>query len=418
MTSTTYYGAFRATYKSGNETKEVWSETNRVTFVSDQWTFNPEDSSVSDGIWTFSATDRGDGTLSVGACTDWPDMVSPLDFGRKVVDKVSGGEYTIVSLLPAFGGLKSGDLVGKEQGGFVGALTLPPAVTNIGAYAFGYCTNATGVVNLPSTLTTLGDYAFAKSGLTFRGADFASLEKVPAYCFKDTKVSGEANLANATSVTKGAFENVSSLRSVKFGPKLTSLYGDYNHGAFHGCSSLTNVTFDADSCFRISGDNVFAACAALKKIDLCGVTSMTVSRTGDYKGSHFKGCGNLAEIDLGPALTNLARSAISIDSQNLKTVVFKGKVPDVFGTPYLWGTGQTNVLIKTYIHSSMRSKKNAAGKCWRDYAANGEISAPKKDSSKNTTFAVDYIEVDLDGSAAKRQLLTLEPDSGLLLLVK
>ena len=390
----------------------------------DEWIYAVDESTgegtVAWGGWTFKAT-VADGThdLSVGACTGWPTVITPLDFGRKVVGRESGEEYTIVSLSPYFGSLgEKSKLIGKEQGGFVGALTLPPAVTNIGERAFSYCTNSMGVLNFPSTLRTLGDYAFAESGLTFNGAEFEIFEMIPAYCFGSTKVSGEANLTNATSVTKGAFEGVSSLKSVKFGPKLASLSGDYNHGAFQGCSGLTNVTFDAESRFMMSGQNVFAGCSVLKKIDLCGVTSMTVAQRGDYKATHFKGCVNLAEIDFGPALTNLDKSAVSIDSANLKTIVFEGKVPDVFGTPYLWGAGQTNTLIKTYIHSNMRSKKNAVGKCWRDYAANGEISAPKKDSSKNTTFAVDYIEVDLDGTASKRQLLTLEPDSGLILLVK
>lgn len=422
LPETTYTVKVTAKNENGSVTDESCSFTT-LEKPADEWTYAVDEStgegSVAWGGWTFKAT-VADGThdLSVGTCTGWPTVISPLDFGRKVVGKGSGEEYTIVSLSPAFSHLKGSDLVGKDQGGFVGVLTLPSMVTNIGAHAFGYCTNSTGVIELPAALTTLGDYAFAKSGLTFKGEGFANLEKVPAYCFNGTKISGEANLTNATSVTKGAFEDVSSLESAKFGPKLTSLYGEYNHGAFHDCSGLTNVTFDAESRFKMSGDNVFAGCKLLKKIDLNGVTSMTTVRTYDYKGSHFKNCEYLAEIDFGPTLTNLSKSAVSISSPNLKTIVFEGKVPDVFGTPYLWGAGQTNTLIKTYIHSNMRSKKNAVGKCWRDYAANGEISAPKKDSSKNTTFAVDYIEVDLDGTAAKRQLLTLEPDSGLLLLVK
>ena len=78
---------------------------------------------------------------------------------------------------------------------------------------------------------------------------------------------------------------------------------------------------------------------------------------------------------------------------------------------------RSEFIAETFLeHRKLVNEKNEAGMCWADYAANGRIGAAKKNPAKNTTWAAEYVYEGVD--LAKRQLLTIEPGTGLMLLVR
>lgn len=117
--------------------------------------------------------------------------------------------------------------------------TIPNSVTDIGAHAFEYCDQLTGVT-IPDSVTRIGDYAFS-------------------YC------SGLTDLTipdHVTSIGESAFKLCSSLTSATIPEGMMSI----GNSLFSGCSSLASVTIP-DSVTNI-GDYAFSGCS--------GLTSLTI----------------------------------------------------------------------------------------------------------------------------------------------
>lgn len=384
-----------------------------------EWSYDADAETVSWGGWAFGVTVK-DTEMSVGAVTAWPDDVAPLDFSLPVA-----GGYTIVSLDPQFG-----QLVGYKPEGVlpqcerVGALTLPgEGLKTVGTAAFAGCANAVGPVSFPSTLTTLNHSSFADcENLEIDGETIPdAVTTIPQYCFRATKLFGDLVLTNVTEVSDSAFKDT-AITSATFGPRLAKIGSNHERGAFQGCISLTNVLLDATSRIEFNTGFTFKGCSALEELDLRSAVNFAVSsERRDY--SHVDGCTKLKKITFGEGLTNLMYNAMA-GATALEEVVFEGVPPVGFQTPYLSAknskgeheTGYDNQKVTTYVHRKLCGVKNEAGKCWNDYAANGQIRAAKKNPANNTTWAVDYVYESVD--LANRPLLTLEPDSGLILLVK
>ena len=384
---------------------------------------------VSWSEWKFEAKLAKDKTLAVGRVLEWPDAALALDFSLPVKDG-EGTTYVISTLSPQFCYMKSGKAEEwvPSPCAYVGLLTLPgDGLVAIGDAAFAKCVNANGDILFPSTLTSIGQAAFdGCENLSIDGTSIPeALTYVPVYCFRDVKnLFGDIVLPNVTSVGQAAFERT-GITSVSFGSGLTEIGGNSDRGAFQGCTLLTNVTFDAASEVKMAVGLAFNGCSSLEELDLRGVVNFAVSKDrNDY--SHIKGCTKLKKIVFGAGLTNLMYNAMA-GATALEEVVFEGVPPVGLQIPYLSAenskgeheTGYDNRKITTYVHRKLAAVKNGAGddaKCWNDYAANGVIGAAKKNPARNTTWAEEFVVEGVD--LANRPLLTLEPDSGLLLLVR
>ena len=123
--------------------------------------------------------------------------------------------------------------------GYSGAYTIPSSVTNIGAYAFDYCTGLTSIT-IPSSVTNIGAYAFSDcTGLTSVTIP-SSVTSIGIHTFSGC--SGLTSITIPSSVTSigvDAFWNCSGLTSITIPSGVTSI-GD---GAFSGCSGLTSIYF-------------------------------------------------------------------------------------------------------------------------------------------------------------------------------
>ena len=215
------------------------------------------------------------------------------------------------------------------NGNLVTELVIPDNVTNIGNYAFYYCTSLTSItipnsvtsigsaafldcrsltsVTIPDSVTSIGDCAFygctsledvyitdiAKwCAISFDGTD-----SNPLYYAKNLYLNG--NLVtelvipdSVTSIGDDAFYGCTSLTSVTIPDSVTSI-GD---GAFYGCSSLTSVTI-GNSVTSI-GDYAFCYCYSL--------TSITIPDSVTSIGSAaFESCDSLTSVTIPDSVTSI-----------------------------------------------------------------------------------------------------------------
>ena len=369
------------------------------------WKYDSNAASITRGDWTFGATVKSKTTeLTVNKFTHVPATVQPLDFSRVVVDD-AGASYTIVTLNPTFGlddSSQPARVKGCPEAEFVGELTLPAeGLTGIQAKAFSGCGNLANEVNFPSSLKTLGAHAFARSGL-----------------------SGDIDLTGLTSIGMAALFGT-SITSAEFGPGLTSVDCNYGRGCFQDCHSLTNVVFDPHCTIEIIKQYAFAGCSSIVELDLSRVVAFEDPQK--TANSAFGGCTSLKKITFDIVASMPPQT---LYAPALETVVFKGLppatkfvTPDSDQTRYLspWGgsshsTAYDSKTIKTYVHKKFVNVTNGVGKCWADYAANGQIGAEQKNPANNTTWSANYVYAGID--LAKRPLLTIEPSMGLMILLR
>lgn len=160
-------------------------------------------------------------------------------------------------------------------------------LTEIGAYAFKYCSSLESVVDLNAqvNLKTIGEGAFK---------DCSSLLNISLPSQVDTFAnelfSGCSSLRSVTTsnnsisvIGEKAFENCYNLKSFKFPDNLTTV----GASAFAGCQILENISLP-DSAVNI-GKSAFARCAALKSIRI----SDGITKIDDYT---FDNCNSLARI--------------------------------------------------------------------------------------------------------------------------
>ena len=309
---------------------------------------------MSKGGWTFSATHSGR-DLTVGAVTAYPADISPLDFSA-IVAGSDGHAYTIVRLGSSDNGLGlAGDDPGNvpkpsESGYRVGLLTLPgEGLVSICPRAFACCTNTCGVLVFPSSLTSIGDAAFRFSQVSGDLA-FPALQRLTAATFQKTKIT-----------------------SVSFSSALEGIWGGWDRGPFHGCSSLTNIVFDPASKITLGSQGfIFRNCTALRDLDLSCVTNIAYENCG----SNFDGCSSLTNITFGAGLTKLPANTFASASA-LQSIHFKGAAPVIVGGSVENGGLFTGVgssqTIKTYVSIKYADVKNSAGLSWKDYVDGGML---------------------------------------------
>lgn len=296
--------------------------------------------------WTFSATHSGR-DLTVGAVTAYPADISPLDFSA-IVAGSDGHAYTIVHLNPT--GLGHSDVT-TEAGSRIGRLVLPgEGLTSIGApnnsWVFAKCTNAYGTIAIPSTVTFICGGAFAK-----------------------TPIEGDLYLPSLIKLDTATFWNT-KITSATFGAALKESAGANERGPFAGCTCLTNVVFDPASKvdFQAYGFT-FWNCSALTDLDLSCATNFA---WGSSVGARFHGCTSLTNITFGAELTKLPANLFQ-DATALQSIHFKGVAPVIVGDGGLFTGVGGSQTIKTYVSVKYADVKNSANLSWKDYVDGGML---------------------------------------------
>ena len=174
-------------------------------------------------------------------------------------------------------------------------VVIEDGVTNIGAHAFYWCDNLTGIT-IPNSVTSIGDYAFYRSGLTsitIPNSVTSIGDSAFYYCGNLTSITIPNSV---TSIGNSAFFDCDRLTSIDIPDSVTSI-GDY---AFSYCRSLTSVTIP-NSVTSI-GNSAFSRCESL--------TGVTIPNSVTSIGnSAFSDCGRLTSIDIPDSVTSIGGNA-------------------------------------------------------------------------------------------------------------
>ena len=183
----------------------------------------------------------------------------------------------------------------------VGGLIIPDkvngyTVTNIGSYAFYYCSNLTSV-SIPNTVKTIGNRAFyVCSGLTslYIPANVTNIEdRAFAYCSGFETIEVEAgnkyydsrNSCNALIQTKTNTLLIGCQNSLI--PNSVTIIAD---GAFRGCTELESIEIP-EGVTKI-GTSSFRGCIGLKSVTL----PSTITSIGTWAFSAFDKVYNLTTV--------------------------------------------------------------------------------------------------------------------------
>jgi hypothetical protein len=245
---------------------------------------------------------------------------------------------------------KPGTVLLEAPGGLAGNYFVPGTVTNIGAGAFGACTNLTSLV-ISNRVAGIGNGAFTGcSGLTnvFIGANVRSIgDGVFYYCSALMSVTippGVTNIGywsfaecsgltsivigtNVTSIGDDAFYVCSFLRTVAIPASVTNI----GNGAFADCSSLTNITVDVHNAYYSSSNGFLFDKHFTSLIQAPGsfAGNYTVPDSVTNIGySAFYGCSNLNNVTFGTNVTSIGFEALAA-CYNLKSLFFKGNAPSI-----------------------------------------------------------------------------------------
>ena len=220
---------------------------------------------------------------------------------------------------------------------------IPKTVTEIGSHAFYDCSNLSGATfEAGSQLTSIGEYVF-------RGASSLTSISIPSTvvnigqqvfykCSNLSSVTFEAG-SQLTSIGSNAFYLASSLRSISIPSTVVSI----GRGAFTS-SGVTSVTFAPDSQLLSIEENTFRNSAltsivipasvtsigqqAFQPMDgntssLTSVTFEANSQLTSIGSSAFRGVSDLISITIPPLVTSIGQQAF-IDCSNLSHVTFTG----------------------------------------------------------------------------------------------
>ena len=232
-----------------------------------------------------------------------------------------------------------------------GVLTVPDGVTSIGAEAFAFRSQVTGVI-LPEGVLSIGKQCFFRSGVQTVSLP-NSLTRIEERAFSDTPLKSIKIPDQATIINKYAFSGAKHLEKVQLPEGITRL----EPSIFAGCSSLKEIVIP-EGVERI-GQSAFLNCTSLESVQLPEKLLTLSTRS-------FDGCSALREIYLGDNVNTIGyavfRNCTALEKVRIpkKLILFSDTVFEGDERVVLTGPGQINGLIlsgSVLIYGSPALKK-------------------------------------------------------------
>jgi hypothetical protein len=198
-------------------------------------------------------------------------------------------------------------LVQYPLGNAATSYAIPNSVTNIGDYAFAYCTSLTNVT-IPNSVASIGDWAFDS-------------------CTKLTSVTLPSNV---TRIGDAAFYWCTRLTSVTIPNSVTRI----GHSAFYGCTSLTNITVDPlnSSFSSLNGVLFNKGQTSLVQYPLGNVATSYAVPGGvtSIEDGAFEGCTSLTILTIPDRVTTIGNDTFQYCT-SLTALHFGGNAPSLGG---------------------------------------------------------------------------------------
>ncbi len=231
----------------------------------------------------------------------------------------------------------------KKYTGKDADVVIPDGVTEIGDYAFSYCSSLTSIT-IPDSVTKIGDWAFSGcSGLTSITIP-DSLTEIGDRAFDSCRSITSITIPDSvTEIDDWAFCDCSGLTSITIPDSVTKI----GEGAFYGCTGLASVTIP-DSVTKID-KCAFEDCSGLTSVTIpdsvtkigawafCGCTGLTSVTIPDSVtiicDCAFRGCSSLTSVTIPDSVKKIGESAFEY-CRRLKSVTISDSVTEIGGLAF------------------------------------------------------------------------------------
>ncbi len=252
---------------------------------------------------------------------------------------------------------------------FTNHVIIPNSVTNIGYDAFNNCTGIIDVT-IGQGVTSIGDgvfngctslatvnynavhcndfgYHYGSDNVVFEGCTALTtlnignnVEVIPQNAFAFCSFSGSIVIPNSvTRIGGSAFYNCPNITSVSLGEGLVTVADGEccSNGLFKGCTSLSDVTYNAVNCTNWYNYNIWTDCNAL--------TTLTIGPNVQYLPSNvFEGCSFSCELELPSSLVTIGSSAFKNCSGLTGDLIIPENVTTIGGNAFNGCSGFTGDL--------------------------------------------------------------------------
>ena len=231
------------------------------------------------------------------------------------------------------------------NGELVIELVVPDSVTNIGDYAFYYCTSLTSIV-IPDSVTSIGSYAFRNCTSLTSVTIPDSVTSIGNYAFYNCTALEEIyfnatamnDLSSSNYVFYNAGKNCNGIKVV-IGKNVTKIPADL----FYPCSDsiyspkIISVEFEEGSVCESIGSSVFRDCT--------GLTSITIPDSVTSIGSSaFENCYSFTSITIPDSVTSIGNYAF-YGCTGLTSIIIPDSVTSIGDAAFRNCTSLTSVNI-------------------------------------------------------------------------
>ncbi len=180
--------------------------------------------------------------------------------------------------------------------GTMASVSIPDSVTEIGEYAFRYCSSLTKV-EIPDSVVSIGQNAFEQCTSLKTVSGLGTLQAIAPEMFNGCSSLTKVVIPDTvTEIGEFAFGDCPSLKSVNIPENVSSI----GYCAFDNCTSLPSISIPGS--VTAIGSSTFAGCISLTTVKISG----SLSSIG---WGAFKGCTSLMAINIPESVTTIDEKA-------------------------------------------------------------------------------------------------------------